>query len=218
MSETHAIDAEAVRWREAAGGREGSELLVVMHGLGSNEHDLLGLAPLLGDRATIASLRAPLPYGGGWAWFGAGGQASTDQSLIDASARGVLDWLDTLGDTFSRVGLLGFSQGGAMSLQLLRLAPERFAYAVQLSGFVAAGGHEGDAVLAAAEPRIPAFQAIGTMDPVIEPAATARTTEWMARHLDVESHAYPMAHQVTQPEIDDVVAFLARVSPAARQR
>lgn len=208
---THAIDAAVVRWRDAAAGREGSPLLVVMHGLGSNEDDLFALAPYLGDGLTIASLRAPLAYGGGWAWFAAGEQASTDQSLIDGSARGVLAWLDGLESTHSSVGMLGFSQGGAMALQLLRLAPERFSHAVQLSGFVAAGTHDGDEGLATMQPRIPAFQAIGTMDPIIDAASTARTTAWMAEHLDVELHEYPMAHQVSQQELDDVAAFLARV-------
>lgn len=209
---SHALDASAVRWRDADGGRDGSPLLVVMHGLGSHEDDLFALAPMLPPRLTIASLRAPLPYGGGWAWFAAGGQSSTDQRLIDASARGVLDWLDMLPEAFASVGLLGFSQGGAMALQLLRTAPDRFASAVQLSGFVAAGSHASDGELAARTPRIPALQAIGTQDPVIEQAATARTTAWMAAHLDVEVHEYAMPHTVIAPELDDIVAFLDRVA------
>src|SRR5690606_14160265 len=60
------IDADVVRWRE---GEPDGELLVVMHGIGSHEGDLFGLAPHLPAELTIASLRGPIPYGGGFAWF-----------------------------------------------------------------------------------------------------------------------------------------------------
>src|SRR5690606_19024868 len=44
-------------------------LLILLHGVGSNEQDLFGLAPDLDPRFTVLSVRAPvsLPYGGfGW--------------------------------------------------------------------------------------------------------------------------------------------------------
>lgn len=209
----HAIDADAVLWRDGVDGRAGSDLLVVMHGIGSHEGDLFALAPFLPDRLTIASLRAPLAHGDGYAWYAAGSQLSTDSTLIDASSRGVLAWLDALEDEFRSVSVLGFSQGGAMTLQLLRHAPDRFAAAVQLSGFVFAGRADGDAALAAADPRVPAFQAWGSGDDVIAREATARTVEWMRSHTDVEQHEYPMAHAIVEDELRDVVAFLDRVLP-----
>lgn len=210
---THPIDADAVLWRDGADGRPGSDLLVVMHGIGSHEGDLFGLAPFLPDRLTIAALRAPLQYGPGFAWYAAGSQMSTDSTLIDASARGVLAWLDGLGDEFRSVSLLGFSQGGAMTLQLLRHAPARFAAVVQLSGFSFAGTAAGDGALAAAEPRVPAFQAYGSADEMIAREATNRTVEWMRAHTDVELHEYAMGHSIVQDELQDVVAFLDRVVP-----
>ncbi|QCR20839.1 phospholipase [Agrococcus sp. SGAir0287] len=184
-----------------------------MHGIGSHEGDLFALAPFLPDRLTIAALRAPLRYGTGYAWYAAGSQMSTDASLIDASSRGVLAWLDGLEDEFRSVSLLGFSQGGAMTLQLLRHAPERFAAVVQLSGFVFAGTAPGDAALAAADPRVPAFQASGSADEMIARDATSRTTAWMREHTDVEAHEYAMGHSIVQEELQDVVAFLDRVLP-----
>ncbi|GAA2176706.1 dienelactone hydrolase family protein [Agrococcus versicolor] len=211
----HPLDADAVLWRDGIDGRAGSDLLVVMHGIGSHEGDLFALAPFLPEHLTIAALRAPLRYGPGHAWYAAGSQMSTDATLIDASARGVLAWLDGLEDEFRSVSLLGFSQGGAMTLQLLRLAPERFAAVVQLSGFVFRGASEGDAALAAAEPRVPAFQAWGTQDDIIARDATSRTVAWMREHTDVEAHEYAMSHSIVQEELRDVAAFLERVLPAS---
>ena len=45
-------------------------LLILLHGIGSNEEDLIGLEPYLDERFLIVSARAPFPYGwGGYAWF-----------------------------------------------------------------------------------------------------------------------------------------------------
>ncbi len=45
-------------------------LLLLLHGIGSNEHDLYGLAPFLDERFLIISVRAPNTLGpGSYAWF-----------------------------------------------------------------------------------------------------------------------------------------------------
>ena len=53
------IDADAVRWREGQPESGPGELLVVMHGIGSHEGDLFGLAPHLPavDAAEMHALR-----------------------------------------------------------------------------------------------------------------------------------------------------------------
>src|SRR5262245_25714658 len=45
-------------------------LLLLLHGIGSNEEDLMGLEPYLDERFLVISARAPHQYGwGGYAWF-----------------------------------------------------------------------------------------------------------------------------------------------------
>ena len=45
-------------------------LLLLLHGVGSNEDDLFGLAPYLDERFLIISVRAPNTLGpGSYAWF-----------------------------------------------------------------------------------------------------------------------------------------------------
>lgn len=209
----HPIDPDAVMWNVPLEEREGKPLLIMMHGLGSHEGDLFGLNRFLPPGLVVASLRAPLDYGGGFAWFDAATRSGEDTSLLDASVQGVLSWIDGLAVTPSGIGLMGFSQGGCMTLQLMREAPGRFDYILQLSGFVAPAPHPNDATLAALVPRTPVFWAHGDQDDVIPTSAVENTGQWLADHAAVEAHRYQMAHSVSQEELADLVSFVsARLS------
>ncbi|MEO7146781.1 MAG: alpha/beta hydrolase-fold protein [Terrimesophilobacter sp.] len=205
----NSIDANAVLWNLPPAERVGKPLLVMMHGLGSHEGDLFGLNRFLPPGLVVASLRAPLAYDGGFAWFQAGEQGGTDTTLLDGSVQGVLGWVDRLEVAPTSVALMGFSQGGCMALQLVRQAPERFAYVLQLSGFVANSAHPGDAALAARVPRMPVFWAHGDQDDVIALESVDRTRRWLDEHTTVQAHRYPMAHTVSQEELADLVDFVA---------
>lgn len=204
------VDPERIVWStpdHEAALSAGASLVVLLHGYGSHERDLAGLTPYLPAGAVTAALRAPLPAGPGFAWFPLAEPGVPDADAVTASALGVLDWLDVLGAT-GPVVPLGFSQGGAMALQLLRLAPRRFAGAVNLSGFAVGGSLEGDAVLA--ERTVPVFWGRDEADPVIAPVAIERTNAWLPRHALVTRELYPgIAHGISREELDDVHAFLA---------
>jgi phospholipase/carboxylesterase len=208
------IDPAAVLWSAAAPDRLDRPLLLILHGYGSHEGDLFALAPHLPLQPTIAALRAPLPAGQGWSWFPIGVPGDPVGDALDAAALGVLAWLDALPEQPTSIGLLGFSQGGAMTLQLMRHAPERFAFAVQLSGFIASGTHPGDARLA--ELRPPVFWGRGTLDPVIPEAAVQRTQAWLPTHSTVTERIYEgLGHSIAQAELAEIVSFLREQYPAA---
>ena len=203
------IDPERVVWStpepfEALA--QGAPLVVLLHGYGSHERDLAGLTPHLPAGAVTAALRAPLQAGPGFAWFPLAEPGTPDTDAVTAAALGVLDWLSGF-EAAGPVVPLGFSQGGAMSLQLLRLAPTRFAGAVNLSGFAVGGELEGDAALA--ERTVPVFWGRDAADPVIAPVAIERTNAWLPRHALVTRELYPgIAHGISREELDDVRAFL----------
>ena len=203
------IDPSAVAWSAPERERAGRPLLVLLHGYGSYEGDLFGLSPQLPLEPVIASVRAPLPVGQGFAWapLASGADAATVSAAADDAALAILDWLDTTEST--SVGLLGFSQGGAMSLELLRADPERFAYAVNLSGYAAPVAREGDSALA--ERRAPVFWGRGTHDDVIPAEAVAHTTEWLPEHSRLVGRVYEgLAHAISQQELADVRGFIER--------
>ena len=202
------IDADAVLWSAPERERAGRPLLVLLHGYGSHEGDLFDLSPGLPLGPVIAAVRAPLLAGPGHAWFPLTEETPIDQlgGNADAAAAAMLDWLDTTEST--SVGLLGFSQGGATALQLLRLAPNRFAYAVTLAGFVVGSSHPGDADLAARRP--PVFWGRGTLDDRIPAAAIAATERWLPEHSELTFRSYQgLGHGISNAELADVNAFLS---------
>src|SRR6478672_6330207 len=134
MTGMQLIDDSAIMWSAPEHERAERPLLVLMHGYGSHEGDLFGLSQYLPLQPVIASLRGPIRSGLGYAWYDI---ADDRGPQADAAARGILHWLDRQPAT--SVGLLGFSQGGSMAIQLLRHAPERFDFAVSLAGFVVPG-------------------------------------------------------------------------------
>lgn len=200
------IDESAIIWSAAEADRVGRPLLVLLHGYGSTEGDLFGLAPHLPLQPVIASLRAPLRAGPGYAWYELDG--ATNESRLqgaDAAARGLLHWLDSVPAT--SVGLLGFSQGGAMSIHLMRHAPERFAFAVSLAGFVVPGEAPADARLASLAP--PVFWGRGTRDTVIPDSFVTATQRWLPHHVTLTERIYEgLGHSVSESELADVLTFL----------
>ncbi|MFD1505862.1 esterase [Georgenia yuyongxinii] len=219
MSTPPTIDADAVLWSAPAEERAGRPLLVLMHGYGSNEKDLFGLAEYLPERYLVASLRAPGTNDYGYEWFSLGGELAgprghqqteaTDrlrEEGANRAAEAVRAWLDGL-EGYSSVGLGGFSQGGAIAVQVLRQDPERVAFAVNISGFVAPGELDGDAVLA--ERRPPVLWARGDADQVIAPFLIERTAAWLPEHSALTARVYPgLGHGISAQTLTDLVAFL----------
>lgn len=218
MNELH-VDESATWWSvpaaEVADAIAARPLVVLLHGLGADEHDLAGLVPALPRSFVYASVRAPLPIrppGRGYAWFPPLLQQgiSADPGIADAAARGVLTWLER---THARsrghgpVALLGFSQGAAMSLQLLRHAAELFEGAVVLSGFVTPGLVGGDEAMAQIRP--PVLWGYDPADPVVTSPATDRLSTFLAEHARMDERRYPGAgHGITADEAADVSTFL----------
>jgi phospholipase/carboxylesterase len=173
-----------------------------MHGLGSDEQDMFGLAQVLDPSYEIVCLRAPWEYGPGFAWFeisfsSLGVEANLDQ--LWASVDQVAELVSMEDPTTTVVG--GFSQGSMMTAGLMARHPQLFSTAVLMSGRAvdpASGSFPGRA-----------FQAHGLLDGVV----SFREGDQLRSDLTVmgdrhQFHAYEMGHSVCQEEIDDLNAWL----------
>jgi phospholipase/carboxylesterase len=194
-------------------------LLLVLHGYGSNEHDLIGLAPYLDPRFQIVSARAPhtlMP--GGYAWFELGWtatdiiinheQAEQSRALL---LRFIAEVLAAYGGDPSRVYLLGFSQGAIMSAGVALSEPELIAGSVLMSGRVPA---EIRPLIAPAERLAgkPFLLVVhGTADTVL-PIQNGRASRALLSELPVELtyKEYSMGHEVSAQSLADVTAWLTK--------
>ena len=94
-----------------------------------------------------------------------------------------------------------------MALELLRRAPDRFAFAVSIAGFALPGVRDGDERMSQLAP--PVFWGRGTDDEVIPAASVARTQAWLPEHADLDARIYEgLGHSVSERELADVTAFL----------
>ncbi|MET0448345.1 MAG: alpha/beta fold hydrolase [Aeromicrobium sp.] len=199
-------DAHTVR-----SGSDADPLVLLLHGYGSNEQDLPGLMAYLPAGLASASVRAPLTLApGSYAWVPIAVPGRPDPDITQESTVTLLAWFDEHVAPDRPVVLLGFSQGGLMVSQLLRMRPDRFLAGLVLSGFVLDDTFPGDAALAVRQ--VPVFFGHGDADAVIAPDATARASVWLAEHTSLTDRTYPgLAHAVSGEELDDVSAFLRDV-------
>ena len=191
-------------------------LLLLLHGVGSHEHDLTGLAPSLDGRFLVASARAPntlAPWS--YVWFHiefTQGGPVIDPLEAEESRVTLLRFIDELiaayGIDPKRVYLLGFSQGAIMSLSLALTRPDKMAGVVAMSGRILPEVLplvDAPAALAG----LPIFVVHGTADPVL-PIHYGRASRDRLAGLPVALtyREYPMGHQVTMESLQDVAAWL----------
>ncbi len=198
------IDPAAVIWSTPVGQRADKPLLVLLHGLGSDEGALFQLSPYLPLDHVIASPRGPIPSGDGWSWFDV---AASRPAPLNRSADEFADWLAHARGDASSVAVLGFSQGGVLGLQALRRHPELIDSLVLLSGTADDTVDPGDPELEVLRP--PVFWGRGTRDDVVPGAQFVATREWLEEHSTLTERIYEdVGHWITDAELGEVHDFL----------
>ncbi len=109
-------------------------LVVLLHGRGSDERDIIGLADHLPTGPSYAAVRAPIAEGGGYAWFANRGVGRPVAASLSETTAWFRAWLDRTADPSRPVVLIGFSGGAAFAGGLLLATPERFAGGAILYG------------------------------------------------------------------------------------
>lgn len=192
-------------------------LLLLLHGVGSNEHDLFALAPFLDERFLIISVRAPNTQApGSYAWFEVDFTPQgpvIDPAQAEASRKALIAFLGEALTTYNadpkQVYLMGFSQGAIMSASVALTRPDLVAGAVLMSGRILP---EIQPLIASSEAleNLPFLVVHGTADTVL-PINHGRASRQLLSSLPVELtyHEYPMGHEVSQESLADVAAWLS---------
>lgn len=192
-------------------------MILLLHGVGSNEEDLMGLAEYLDPTWHLISARAPIEMGyHQYGWYqvqiGAGGRVSYDKEQAQASLRVVLTFIEELKNAYdiapSRFYVMGFSQGAILSSGVLLSAPETVAGAVLMSGRSAADFVEPSAAPERLTDK-PVLIVHGLYDEVL-PVREGRALRdtFAALPVALEYAEYPMGHSVSLASLQHVKAWL----------
>lgn len=198
-------------------------LLLCVHGWGSNESDLADMMRYIAPHNDYASLRAPFvlqaPGDGGlgsmagaYSWFHDSVPIGDDLDRdIFAAATAIDDWVRDHVRAEREVVPVGFSQGGALAVHLLRIHPERYRAVISLSGFLAPAGVPGSAPAddRLADLEIPAFYGYGDRDTVIPKPEAYAFAAWLEDHTWLRANQYHgLDHAVNLEEFSDIRQWL----------
>jgi phospholipase/carboxylesterase len=203
--------------RAASGNPEG--LLVLHHGRGTDESDLLGLADLLDPegRLLVVTPRAPLQLPGspGYHWYLVPRVGYPDSETFAAARAALAELHDRLWEETGvgpeRTVLGGFSMGAVMSYAM-GLGADRPAVAgiLAFSGFVPTVEGWEPALADRTETR--AFVSHGRNDPVIGVEFAERAKALLADgELDVTYRESELGHQIDPAHLREASAWLGEV-------
>lgn len=194
-------------------------VLVLLHGRGADEGDLLPVGRMIGGEATVVTPRAPFPaapwgYGPGWAWYRyLSGTTPEPESFIDGQHR--LDAFlagirGQLGREDSPLLIGGFSQGGTASLAWALRHPGEAAGVLVFSGFLA--DHPEVEATTATVGTTPIWWGHGTADPAIPfRHAEAGWATLRAAGATLETHAYEgIGHTITHDALRSATEFVRK--------
>jgi phospholipase/carboxylesterase len=198
--------------------------VVWLHGLGADGHDFVPVVPEL-KLPDAPGIRFVFPHAGvrpvtlnmGMrmrAWYdiktltaeGRADEAGLRESIAVVSR--LIAAERAQGVASERIVIAGFSQGGALALHAALRHPEPLGGLLALSAYLPLQAALA-AELAEANRALPILMCHGQYDPVLPLALGVAACNWLrAAGYKVEWKEYPMQHQVSLPEIQDIAAWL----------
>lgn len=188
--------------------------LLLLHGRGSNEQDLLPLGQEIDPRLWTVSARAPYIFGpGSFYWY------DLEASLIGRPSHETIEYSLDLIETFigealkaypidpNRLYIGGFSMGGAMSAALTLMHPEMIAGALIFSGYLPIHANLEFKPQEANE--LPIFQGHGTFDDVLPIEFARMTRDYLTQTpVSLTYREYPIPHTISIPELQDAKEWM----------
>ena len=187
--------------------------LILLHGRGADENDLIGLSEYLSDRLFTMSVRAPFPfpYGGGYTWYDVDQVGTPEPGMFTSSYEKLVQFVDDAMKHYPidprRLFLLGFSMGTVMSLAFALTHPGRVRGVSANSGYVPEGTH-----LQFRWQELSTLHIMithGQQDPVI-PVEFARRAQQLFSHSNaqVSYKEYLAGHHLSDESLIDIAAWM----------
>ncbi|MCI0708362.1 MAG: alpha/beta fold hydrolase [Ignavibacteriae bacterium] len=206
----------------AGDGQPPYPTLILLHGRGTNEDDLLGLAPYLDPRFLIISARAPFQFSmGGWTWYEILEVGSPHPRQFQESYNKLVQFLADLKQHYpvdpSKIFFLGFSMGTVMSFAMALTKPQEIAGVIAHSGYAPENTHLNFTMEKLQNTSF--FVAHGVRDPVIPVHFGRRAKELLSSaNADLTYREYPIAHQISEESLSDLSSWLRQRLEALQQK
>lgn len=204
--------------QSAETGADAHPALILLHGMGTSEDDLLELADYLDPSFLIIGVRAPYRRKrgfGGYTWYDVR-EIGKDIGLPDPQQfeescnrlkQFILDVKQHYPIDGRSVFLLGFSMGSVIALALSLTNPEMIRGVVAHSGYI-----REDTNFEFAWNRLQTlsvFMAHGIDDPVIPVRLARRARDLLNNaNADLTYREYPIAHTITEQSLQDISGWL----------
>jgi phospholipase/carboxylesterase len=195
-------------------------VLVVLHGYGADECDLLSIAEAVAPNFLTISLRAPIALSqGGYAWYHlmqtASGLHPDDLSRHeseDAVARNLSSIIEREGGDTENVVFMGFSQGAAICYSLL-VTYQLENYGITPRASINMSGYLPRDILGVIDQKhwegFPFFISHGEFDDLIPPMAMNEAEDFLSVHgANVSARMYEAGHGVLPETIDDLAEWM----------
>jgi predicted esterase len=187
------------RWEPREGA---ARTLLLLHGTGGDENDLIPLGDLLDPTANLLSLRGPVMEHGMPRFFRRLAAGVFDMEDLHARAQALADFVGAAAAHYGfdarGVTAVGFSNGANIAAAVMLLRPEVLRRAILLRAMVPLEP-ESPPDLAGVE----VFVAAGRQDQMIPPEGTERLTGMLREFgADVTLEWFPVGHQLTRADVD----------------
>ncbi len=191
-------------------------LLVLLHGMGSNEKDLFSFASQIPENFLVVSLRAPYEIGrDSYVWYEtefSGDKRIVNKIQAEKSRQDILLFIGHLQEEYpfdeTNVYVCGFSQGGIMSYTLGLTRPDMIKGMAVMSGRLL---EEIKPLVVSAEKleSLKIFIAHGMNDEMINIAKAREAVAYLnAKKLTVDYKEYNEAHTISKEMLQDLLRWL----------
>jgi phospholipase/carboxylesterase len=185
--------------------------LFIMHGIGSNEQNMLSLVNGLEEQFYIFSIRGHLPQPPGYAFFTIEGYGKPHRKVFDDGVSKLTSFIDYACEQYSldrsHLYLLGFSQGAILAMTLGLTLGNKIKGIVALSGYIPAFVKEEYEIKPVNE--VSVFISHGEMDQVLPFEWGLANNEYFRQlGANVTFKTYQEGHSVSLRNLQDFTNWL----------
>jgi phospholipase/carboxylesterase len=193
-------------------------LLILLHGVGSNEKDLFSFASQIPDNFLVISARAPFELGDGrYAWYEvdfSSGKPVVNNDKAEQSRKTIIQFIAQLKEKYQfdskQIYLCGFSQGAIMSYSVGLTRPDLIKGIAVMSGRVL---EEIKPLVKTNEQlkQLKVFVSHGTSDAVLGIHYARESVSYLKELGIVPKYKeYPEGHTISQEMLKDFLTWLGK--------